>query len=252
MMQCVKELKRSEQNWRFLGIKRGCYLDNHQHNLGLITPSMYLRSVPSSAPGHQATAWPKQPASHGIRCQATTGAAEPASAKERPDWTGSSYLSSIVNVIVRIPAVKSAAKALFKNSLRKQNVDWDSYVLAAEAARTQLAALKAQNEDPAVVYPPYYLKDFHSYDDGNLSWLAASEVEPATLATAWRAYKDPTLDPYQANDKMRSSIVSIIEVDDGDPCALFCVMHHLGPGHRPTNKSMHVGQLRPCSTSGAL
>ena len=32
-----------------------------------------------------------------------------------------------------------------------------------------------------VEYPEYYLKEFHAYDDGNLSWQAAKEVDCAAL-----------------------------------------------------------------------
>jgi hypothetical protein len=33
---------------------------------------------------------------------------------------------------------------------------------------------------------PDYLKEFHAYADGNLSWKAASEVAPATLSMVLR------------------------------------------------------------------
>ena len=32
-----------------------------------------------------------------------------------------------------------------------------------------------------ITYPSYYLKPFHAYDDGNLSWQAAMEVDSAAL-----------------------------------------------------------------------
>ncbi len=41
------------------------------------------------------------------------------------------------------------------------------------APHTQLESIKQDLENPAMQYPDYYLKDFHSYDEGNLNWLAA-------------------------------------------------------------------------------
>ncbi|HAX77228.1 MAG TPA: SAM-dependent methyltransferase, partial [Cyanobacteria bacterium UBA11372] len=42
--------------------------------------------------------------------------------------------------------------------------------------------------NPQLIYPDYYLRSFHAYDNGNLSWLAAFEVEVAAYAvhaTIW-------------------------------------------------------------------
>lgn len=145
------------------------------------TPTMYLRNTPSTTIStcHQASAAPQRggmPSVASLRtaAQASTGTADAPLNKDRPDWTGQSTLSTAVNFFTRIPVVKQMAKNLFKDSMRKQGVDWDAFVRAADAARPQLQALKTQLENPAVQYPAYYLKDFHSYDTGNLSWLAAS------------------------------------------------------------------------------
>jgi len=35
--------------------------------------------------------------------------------------------------------------------------------------------------DRQLIYPEYYMKPFHAYDDGNLSWQCAVEVESAAL-----------------------------------------------------------------------
>lgn len=68
--------------------------------------------------------------------------------------------------------------------------------------------------------------------------MVSQEVEPATLATAWRAYKDPNLDPYQANTKMRTAIVDIINV-----CIIVCHgMHCMLSTPRPTSRPMRADQ----------
>lgn len=39
-------------------------------------------------------------------------------------------------------------------------------------------------------YPSYYLKPFHAYDEGNLSWQAAMEVESAALSVHCQIYTE--------------------------------------------------------------
>jgi hypothetical protein len=45
---------------------------------------------------------------------------------------------------------------------------------------------------PPVVmdYPNYYTQPFHAYEDGNLNWLAAAEVESATSAMCLRVGRE--------------------------------------------------------------
>jgi hypothetical protein len=67
----------------------------------------------------------------------------------------------------------------------------------------QLETIKAELEQKDIVYPDYYLKPFHAYDEGNLSWMAAFEVEPASYAVALRAFGkiDPSLSPTAAFER---------------------------------------------------
>jgi len=39
-------------------------------------------------------------------------------------------------------------------------------------------------------YPAYYTQPFHAYEDGNLNWLAAAEVESATSAMCLRVREE--------------------------------------------------------------
>ncbi len=43
-------------------------------------------------------------------------------------------------------------------------------------------------------YPSYYLKPFHAYDEGNLSWQAAMEVESAALTVHAQIFPTTSLD----------------------------------------------------------
>ncbi|MEC4895203.1 MAG: class I SAM-dependent methyltransferase [Oscillatoria sp. PMC 1051.18] len=48
----------------------------------------------------------------------------------------------------------------------------------------------AEVENPQLVYPEYYLRSFHAYDRGNLSWDAALEVEVAAYAVHAGIWQD--------------------------------------------------------------
>nr|ACN28520.1 unknown [Zea mays]ACR38298.1 unknown [Zea mays] len=65
-------------------------------------------------------------------------------------------------------------------------------------------------QDPNLVYPDYYLNPFHAYDEGNLSWLAAAEAEPATMSIAKRAIPEAT-SIEEANQIVRGNWLNVIE-----------------------------------------
>lgn len=67
-------------------------------------------------------------------------------------------------------------------------------------------------------YPDYYLQAFHAYDEGNLNWLAAFEVESATYSMALRTFPDKGLAPAEAHARLRGNIHNAIRVRS----ALFC------------------------------
>lgn len=70
----------------------------------------------------------------------------------------------------------------------------------------QVYSIKAEVEDPSLPYPSYYTKPFHGYDEGNLNWLAAFEVEPATQVMALRVWKAEELTPLAAQTRLRRGI----------------------------------------------
>lgn len=71
---------------------------------------------------------------------------------------------------------------------------------------------KAEIEDASLAYPAYYLRKFHGYDDGNLDWLAACELESATASLALRIIKKNRPSPSVAADMMRNSFLDATQV----------------------------------------
>lgn len=76
----------------------------------------------------------------------------------------------------------------------------------------QLCQQFSQQPQPNLQYPAYYTVPFHSYDDGNLNWQAAFEVEPASYAMALRTFKTEPLTGEHAMLKLRGGINDQIQV----------------------------------------
>ena len=109
-----------------------------------------------------------------------------------------------------------------------------------------LEQIKAELEDSSIQYPEYYLKPFHAYEKvsscvmpgaecktvihnpsglqtahccvtkGNLDWMAAFEVEPATQSIYVNCWKEEkTLTPAVAGRRLRGAVTDAVKVP---PC----------------------------------
>jgi ubiquinone/menaquinone biosynthesis C-methylase UbiE len=92
--------------------------------------------------------------------------------------------SNLVEGAFKIKPLFKLAATMARQSIIKQGqaigVDWDK---ETKAIYTKMDALENfySSVDSKLEYPEYYLKPFHAYDEGNLSWQAAVEVEVAAL-----------------------------------------------------------------------
>lgn len=113
--------------------------------------------------------------------------------------------SQLVNGILAIKPLADLAKNRARNMMIKRaesiGVYWHDQVQALRSRgdskfspSTQLSPqweqelVQVQNAD--LTYPDYYLRTFHAYDAGNLSWEAAMEVEVAAHAVHARIWQD--------------------------------------------------------------
>ena len=88
----------------------------------------------------------------------------------------------------------------------KNDIPWRKTVATLEGDRARLQQLYDRVNDPTVEYPEYYTQEFHAYEEGNLNWLAAFEVEPATFSMAMRVWpNEEGLTPPVAQQRLRSS-----------------------------------------------
>lgn len=130
--------------------------------------------------------------------------------KAKPEWTGDSIVSKFVNAMISSPLIfglmKAGARQQFKMTAEKNGIPWGKVVQSLESAQDELEALFQQVSDDSMTYPAYYTQPFHAYDEGNLNWLAAYEVEPATYSMAMRVWKDEVgLQPKTAQERLRGN-----------------------------------------------
>ncbi len=78
----------------------------------------------------------------------------------------------------------------------------------SEGALRDWAAELAQVQNPDLIYPEYYLRPFHAYDQGNLSWEAATEVEVAASAVHARIWPEAGA---QGDTRLRQSYHEVLK-----------------------------------------
>ncbi|XP_078446295.1 uncharacterized protein LOC144715238 [Wolffia australiana] len=129
----------------------------------------------------------------------------------RPRWTGETPLSRFVSALISFKPLyslmKMGARRVVINTAEKSNVPWRA--MAEEILQSDVYKEMEGIQNPSIVYPDYYLKPFHAYDEGNLSWLAAAEAEAATIAIAKRAVPNASIE--EANDAVRGKWLDAIE-----------------------------------------
>lgn len=134
--------------------------------------------------------------------------------ERQPKWTGDTVLSRVVNVAISFPplfsVMKLGARSAIKGTAEKRSVPWDNNVQTLQKSK-EVYEIKEEIENPSITYPDYYTKPFHGYDEGNLNWLAAFEVEPATDAMALRVWKNEVdLSPLDAQNRLRRGIFDAV------------------------------------------
>lgn len=105
------------------------------------------------------------------------------------------FASQCINAILAIKPLAAVAKHQARQMMIRRaetiGVAWTEEVAALKARGQQVWDNElAQITNPDLVYPDYYLTSFHAYDQGNLSWDAATEVEVAAHAVHAKIWPD--------------------------------------------------------------
>ncbi|NJO40347.1 MAG: class I SAM-dependent methyltransferase [Cyanobacteria bacterium CRU_2_1] len=106
--------------------------------------------------------------------------------------------SRLVNGVLAIKPLAKLAKYQARSMMIKRaesiGVYWRQEVQTLRSRGTEAAFSPeweielAQITNPKLAYPGYYLRSFHAYEQGNLSWDAAMEVEVAAYAVHARIW----------------------------------------------------------------
>ncbi|GJN41446.1 hypothetical protein PR202_gn00823 [Eleusine coracana subsp. coracana] len=149
---------------------------------------------------------------------AVTGPAVPQEGElERPAWSGETPLSRLVGALIAFKPLYSLMKLASREVIiryrhigrrRSPTSPWRE--MTKKVLESDVYEVFERIRDPSLVYPDYYLNPFHAYDEGNLSWLAAAEAEPATMSIPKRAIPGaPSIE--EANRIVRGSWLNAIE-----------------------------------------
>ncbi len=93
-------------------------------------------------------------------------------------------MTGLINGLLSIKPLANYAKQKARNMMieRAALIGFSWQGMVDELRSQDLEAKKAKVENPQIKYPDYYLRPFHAYNDGNLGWDAATEVEVAAYA----------------------------------------------------------------------
>lgn len=128
------------------------------------------------------------------------------------------FVSSLVNRVLAIKPLFKLAKSRARNMMIERaesiGVPWRERVkeLRSRQASTEfdptweseLAAIR----NPSLSYPDYYVTSFHAYDEGNLGWLPAMEVEVAARAVHARIWPEAGA---EGDAKLRQSYHDVLK-----------------------------------------
>lgn len=129
-----------------------------------------------------------------------------------PNWVRSRH--PLGWLIERVLAVEPLRQILFWQARRLIIGTAERRGIAWRARRESLQAmaepLLPASTNPATTVPAYYRARFHAYSEGNLCWQAACEAEQATDAMALRVWPEESLQPAEAQGRLRQAIYAAI------------------------------------------
>lgn len=108
----------------------------------------------------------------------------------------SSLTVRVANGVLAVPPLARFLKGRARDRIIRRaeamGIPWRDTVAALRARDWSEAIARVENPD--LTYPDYYLRPFHAYESGNLSWEAAFEAECASRSVHARAFGPDDLD----------------------------------------------------------
>lgn len=119
---------------------------------------------------------------------------------------GSRLVNSVLAIKPLANLAKHQARQMMIKRAEKIGVAWTKEVETLRSHNWEPHLASVQN--PQLVYPDYYCRSFHAYDDGNLNWEAALEVEVAARAVHAGIWADAGA---QGDSKLRESYHEVLK-----------------------------------------
>lgn len=134
----------------------------------------------------------------------------------------SDLASRLVNGVLSIKPLANFAKHQARQMMIKRaekiGVPWTQTVKQLQLRDWEPDLAKVQNSQ--ISYPDYYLTSFHAYEQGNMSWQAAFEVEPAAYAVHAKLWQNMSpegnISP-EGDAKLRQSYHDVLEAEISHP-----------------------------------
>ena len=104
---------------------------------------------------------------------------------------------------------KDQARNWFVQRAERLGIPWIQSTADNTMKLDKLVELKDELIDKDIIYPQYYTLPFHGYDEGNLNWLAACEMQAATLSIAGHYWKNTPAT--QSQDWLRFNVTNNIK-----------------------------------------
>lgn len=130
-----------------------------------------------------------------------------------PNWVNHGHpLGRLINGLLAVEPLRRLlflqARQLIIRTAERRGIAWR---VRREQLQREAEPLLEQVSNPATPMPGYYRARFHAYQQGNLCWAAACEAEQATDAMALRVWPEETLQPAEAQHRLRQAIFQAIE-----------------------------------------
>jgi ubiquinone/menaquinone biosynthesis C-methylase UbiE len=124
--------------------------------------------------------------------------------------------SRLVNGILAIKPLANIAKHQARQMMikraQKLGVPWTQEVQKLQARDWAPDLAKVENSQ--ISYPDYYLRPFHAYEGGGLSWQAAFELEVAACTVHAGIWQDAGA---KGDSRLRESYHNILKTEISDP-----------------------------------
>jgi ubiquinone/menaquinone biosynthesis C-methylase UbiE len=122
-------------------------------------------------------------------------------------------INGILSISPLAKLMKHQARQLIINRAEKMGISWrkEAQALSSRNWDEEMAQVK----NPNVTYPDYYVKSFHAYDEGNLGWVPATEVEVASLSVHAKLWPDGV--QLEGDNRLRQSYLDILKAEISSP-----------------------------------